>query len=214
MDLLKRKPKDLDAAGYDEHDELDERGSIAENDQTQKRQKMLMYGLVGVIAIAGSMYVLDTDDTIEQAMDDGTETTVSTDALMNRQRVDQEWVAMYEGEINSQGQRLKGVEAQAGQMMELQSQVESLRNENAAMARDGQRVLEAYERENEQLRQQASRGNARPSAPGPVAAAQALGVAPSSSPVAAPPQPPRRANDVQMVSFTANGGTGWRIYAS
>lgn len=213
MDLLKRKPKDLDAAGYDEHDELDERGSIAENDQTQKRQKMLMYGLVGVIAIAGSMYVLDTDDTIEQAMDDGTETTVSTDALMNRQRVDQEWVAMYEGEINSQGQRLKGVEAQAGQMMELQSQVESLRNENAAMVRDGQRVLEAYERENEQLRQQASRGNARPSAPGPVAAAQALGVAPSSSPVAATPQPPRRANDVQLVSFTANG-TGSRIDAS
>ena len=214
MDFLKRKPKDLDAAEQDEHDELDESGLIAENDQTQKRQKMLMYGLVGVIAIAGSMYVLATDDTIEQAMDDGTETTVSTDALMNRQRVDQEWVAMYEGEINSQGQRLKGVEAQAGQMMELQSQVDSLRNENAAMARDGQRVLEAYERENEQLRQQASRGNARPSAPGPVAAAQALGVAPSSSPAAAAPQPPRRSNDVQMVSFSANGGTGSRIDAS
>jgi len=214
MDFLKRKPKDLDAAEYDEHDALDASGSIAENNQTQKRQKMLMFGLGGVIAIAGAMYVLDTDDTIEQAMDDGTETTVSTDALMNRQRVDQEWVAMYEGEINSQGQRLKGVEAQAGQMMELQSQVESLRNENAAMARDGQRVLEAYERENEQLRQQASRSNARSNAPGPVAAAQALGVAPSSSPVAAAPQPPRRANDVQMVSFTSNGGTGSRIDAS
>ena len=214
MDFLKRKPKDLDAAEYDEHDALDASGSIAENNQTQKRQKMLMFGLGGVIAIAGAMYVLDTDDTIEQAMDDGTETTVSTDALMNRQRVDQEWVAMYEGEINSQGQRLKGVEAQAGQMMELQTQVESLRNENAAMARDGQRVLEAYERENEQLRQQASRSNARPGAPGPVAAAQALGVAPSSSPVAAAPQSPRRANDVQMVSFTANGGTGSRIDAS
>ena len=214
MDFLKRKPKNLDAAEYDEHDALDASGSIAENNQTQKRQKMLMFGLGGVIAIAGAMYVLDTDDTIEQAMDDGTETTVSTDALMNRQRVDQEWVAMYEGEINSQGQRLKGVEAQAGQMMELQSQVESLRNENAAMARDGQRVLEAYERENEQLRQQASRSNVRPGAPGPVAAAQALGVAPSSSPVAAAPQPPRRANDVQMVSFTANGGTGSRIEPS
>ena len=53
MDFLKRKPKDLDAAEQDEHDELDESGLIAENDQTQKRQKMLMYGLVGVIAIAG-----------------------------------------------------------------------------------------------------------------------------------------------------------------
>ena len=83
MDFLKRKPKDLDAAEqdeHDEHDELDESGSIAENDQTQKRQKMLMYGLVGVIAIAGSMYVLDTDDTIEQAMENGTETTVSTES--------------------------------------------------------------------------------------------------------------------------------------
>ena len=216
MDFLKRKPKDLDAdeQELDEHDELDETGSIAENNQAQKRQKRLMFGLGGVIAVIGAMYVLDTEEAIDEAMEDSTQTTVSTDALMNRDRVDQEWVAMYEGEMNSQGQRLKGVEAQAGQMTELQAQVDALRNENAAMARDGQRVLDAYERENEQLRQQASRGNARPTAPGPVAAAQAFGVAPSSGPAAAAPPALRRANDVQMVSFTAKGGTGSRIDAS
>jgi conjugal transfer pilus assembly protein TraB len=211
MDFLKRKPKDLDAAEMDEHDTLDASGTIAENTQTQKRQKMLLFGLGGVIAVVGAMYVLDTDDDIEQATGNGTETVVSTDALMNRQRVDQEWVAMYEGQINTQDQRLKGLEAHGGQIQQLQSEVETLRSENAAMARDGQRVLEAYERENQQLRQQASRGNARPSAPGPVAAAQALGVPPARGVVAAAAQPARRSNDVKMVSFTSTGGTASRI---
>ena len=211
MDFLKRKPKDLDAAELDQHDALDASGSIAENSQTQKRQKMLMFGLGGVIAIAGAMYVLDSDETIETAMADGNETTVSTDALMNRQRVDQEWVAMYEGQINSQDQRLKGVEAQGQQLTQMQSEIEALRGENAAMARDGQRVLEAYERENQQLRQQVQRGNSRPTAPGPVAAAQAVGVPPTQGPGAAAPPPPRRANDVQMVSFAAASGTASRI---
>ncbi len=211
MDFLKRKPKNLDAAEVDQHDTLDATGSIAENSKTQKRQKMLMFGLGGVIAIAGAMYVLDTDDTIDAAMADGTETTVSTDALMNRQRVDQEWVAMYEGEINTLDTRVKGTEAQGAQLAELKSEVEQLRGANAEMARDGQRVLEAYERENQQLRQQVQRGNARPTAPGPVAAAQALGVPPAQGSAAAAPTPPRRSNDVQMVSFAAEGGTASRI---
>ena len=130
MDFLKRKPKNLDAAEVDQHDTLDATGSIAENSKTQKRQKMLMFGLGGVIAIAGAMYVLDTDDTIDAAMADGTETTVSTDALMNRQRVDQEWVAMYEGEINTLDTRVKGTEAQGAQLAELKSEVEQLRGAN------------------------------------------------------------------------------------
>jgi|TARA_R100000049_G_C1950700_1_gene98257 conjugal transfer pilus assembly protein TraB len=215
MDFLKRKPKDLDTSEMDEHDALDASGTIAENSQTQKRQKMLMFGLGGAIAICGAMYVLDTEEDIEEATGSGTETVVSTDALMNRQRVDQEWVAMYEGQINTQDQRLKGLEAQGGQVQQLQSEIDTLRSENAAMARDGQRVLEAFERENQQLRQQASRGNARPTAPGPVAAAQALGV--SSAPgtaqgaAAAAAQPMRRSNDVKMVSFTTAQGTASRI---
>ena len=211
MEFLKRKPKNLDAAEMDEHDTLDATGSIAENSKTQKRQKMLMYGLGGVIAILGAMYVLDTDEETEQLAEAGTETVVSTDAMMNRQRVDQEWVSMYEGEMNTQDQRLKGLEAQGSRFGEMQSEIEALRNENAAMARDGQQVLEAYERENQQLRQQMARGNTRPTAPGPVAAAQAAGIAPSGGGITAAPPPRRRANDVQMVSFSSAGGTASRI---
>ncbi|MEL6487018.1 MAG: TrbI/VirB10 family protein [Pseudomonadota bacterium] len=213
--FLKRNPKNLDSAKPDQHDTLDAGGSIAENCRTQKRQKMLMFGLGGVIAIAGAMYVLDTEEVVDEAMADGTETTISTDVILNRQRVDQEYFALYEGEINSHGERLKGVEAQAGQVQELQSQVAALRGENAAMARDGQRVLEAYERENQQLRQQISQANARPTKPGPVAAAQALGVPQAQSagqrPGAAAPTPARRGNEIEMVSLTPEAGTASRI---
>ena len=55
MDFLKRKPKDLDASEAEEHDTLDASGAIAENSLVQKRQKMLMFGLAGVIAVAGAM---------------------------------------------------------------------------------------------------------------------------------------------------------------
>ena len=138
MDFLKRKPKDLDGAEADGRDAVDETGSIIDNDKAQKRQRMLFFGLGGVAVVASTMYVLRTETVVEEATKPGHETEVSTDALMNRQRVDQEWMAIYEGQVNSQDQRLKGVEAQAGQVAQLQSEIQALRGENAAMARDGQ----------------------------------------------------------------------------
>ena len=165
MDFLKRKPKDLDGAEADGRDAVDETGSIIDNDKAQKRQRMLFFGLGGVAVVASTMYVLRTETVVEEATKPGHETEVSTDALMNRQRVDQEWMAIYEGQVNSQDQRLKGVEAQAGQVAQLQSEIQALRGENAAMARDGQQVLEAYERENQQLRQQVTRGHPPPDCP-------------------------------------------------
>ena len=211
MDFLKRKPKDLDGAEADGRDAVDETGSIIDNDKAQKRQRMLFFGLGGVAVVASTMYVLRTETVVEEATKPGHETEVSTDALMNRQRVDQEWMAIYEGQVNSQDQRLKGVEAQAGQVAQLQSEIQALRGENAAMARDGQQVLEAYERENQQLRQQVTRGNPRPTAPGPVAAARDMGVSSPAASGAPSAAIPRRGSDVQMVSFAQAGGTGSRI---
>ncbi len=212
MDFLRRKPKDLDAEEKAEQDAVDETGSIVDNDKAQKRQRMIFFGIGGIAVIGATMFVLDTGETVDAAMETGKKTEVSTDALMNRQMVDQEWMSMYEGQINSQDQRLKGVEKQSEQVAQLQNEIQSLRGQNAEMARDGQHVLDAYERENQQLRQQLDRGNARPTAPGPVAAARDMGVsqAPGSGAAAAPP-PARRGSDVQMVAFTQGAGTGSRI---
>jgi len=212
MDFLRRKPKDLDADEKAEQDAVDETGSIVDNDKAQKRQRMIFFGIGGIAVIGATMFVLDTGETVDEAMESGKKTEVSTDALMNRQMVDQEWMSMYEGQINSQDQRLKGVEKQSEQVAQLQNEIQSLRGENAAMARDGQHVLDAYERENQQLRQQLDRGNARPTAPGPVAAARDMGVAPApGAGAAAASGPMRRGSDVQMVAFTQGAGTGSRI---
>ncbi|GGD82198.1 TrbI/VirB10 family protein [Croceicoccus mobilis] len=212
MDILKRKQKDLDTDVGDEHDFVDEDGGIAENTATQKKQRMLLMGGAGLIAILSVWYVMDgTEEAIEEATGSETEMTVSTDALMNRQVADQNWMSVYEHQMNDQDRRLQGVEQGAGRMAELEAEIQALRGENAAMVSDGTRVLDAYERENAQLKQQLERAStARPSAPGPAAAAAALGVpqAGTSGVVAAPIS---RSKEVKLVSFGAASGTAARI---
>ena len=213
MDFLKRKAKDVDAGELDEHDIVEGDGGIAENAATAKRQKMILYGGGGVVALLAVWWIMgDTQETIEQATGSQVETTVSTDALMNRQVADQEWMSVYEHQINEQDRRLKGIEGEAARMAQLEAEVQALRGENASMVSDGTRVLDAYERENQQLRQQLEGSRSQPSAPGPSAAAAAMGVAPggASAPATAATAA-SRANNVRLVSFGAATGTASRI---
>lgn len=212
MDILKRKQKDLETDVGDEHDFIDEDGGIAENAAAEKRQRLLLMGGAGLIAILSVWYVMDgTEEAIEDATGSETEMTVSTDALMNRQVADQNWMSVYEHQMNDQDRRLQGVEQGAGRMAEMEAELQALRGENAAMVSDGTRVLDAYERENAQLKQQLERASsARPTAPGPAAAAAALGVSqPGTSGVVSTPI--ARNKEVKLVSFGAASGTAARI---
>ena len=111
MSIFKRKPKNLDAAELDEHDTLDDSGAIAENKATEKKQRLILMGGAGVIAIAAMFYVLDDGDAEDDVLlADGEQVEVSTDALLNRQRVDQEWVGMYENQLNNQEARMNSVD--------------------------------------------------------------------------------------------------------
>jgi len=217
MDFLRRKPKDLDAseadAEHDEHAEVEADGAIAENAATARKQKLVLLGGGGLIALLGIWYIMDdTTQTIEQATGSEVETTVSTDAMMNRQLADQEWMSVYEHQLNEQDRRLQGIEGGGDQYAELQAQIEALRGENAAMAADGTRVLDAYERENQQLQQQLQQAQSRPVAPGPVAAAAAMGVAPAAgAPAAAADAAAPRSSNVRLTSFAAASGTASRI---
>jgi conjugal transfer pilus assembly protein TraB len=209
MDFLKRKPKNLDAAPENEG-LVDGSGNIAQNAAAAKKQRLALYGLGGFMLVMGAMYVMDDDAPEEEALAASSETTISTDALMNRDKMDREWVAGYEHQINSQGSRIEAVESQVPRVMALEEEVRNLRSENAAMAQDGTRVLEAYERDNQQLRRELQEIRQRPSAPGPAASAAALGVQ-SPGQGGAPAIPPSRPRDVKMVSFTPASGTASRI---
>jgi conjugal transfer pilus assembly protein TraB len=100
----------------------------------------------------------------EKAADaDGAEKVeVSTKDLVNRNLSQQEWMALSENRFESTENQLKSVNGQQARMDNLAAQIEALKGQNSSMQADGQRVLSAYQAENEQLRKQL---NERPSAP-------------------------------------------------
>ena len=193
--------------------DLDADGGIVDNEKTDRRQKMLLFGGLGVVVVLGSMYILDTGETVEEAMAETEQTTISTDALLNRERMDQEWVAGYEHQVTDQGKRLESVEGGMDKVRELEGQVAALQNQNESMARDGTAVFEAYERENANLRRQVEQARATPPRSAPAASAAAVGLTPTPEAGAAADNRPMagRARDIKLVSFGEESGTGRRI---
>ncbi|MGF7154789.1 TraB/VirB10 family protein [Novosphingobium gossypii] len=201
MDIFKRKRKDVDGDQAEAHDQLDDGLDIAENAATARKQKLWLYGGGALIAAAAMAYVLDSGSKEEMLLGkkDDDRTQVSTDAIMNRQIVDQEWMAMYERQQLDQGNQLKGMQGAVSKFDQVQGELQTLRQENEQMKADATRVLEAYDRENRQLKEQAGSPSRQggPTAPGAISAASAMGLA---GPIGAP-----RSNEVKLVSF--NGST-------
>ncbi|WP_103727280.1 TrbI/VirB10 family protein [Novosphingobium sp. HII-3] len=207
MDIFKRKPKNVDEQPGEAYDELDDTGMIAENASTEKRQKLMLYGGGGLIGLAAMWYVLGSDgkDETLAAKEGEDKVEVSTDAIMNRQLADREWMTMYDNQQLAQTNQLKGVQNAVSKVDQVQSELQALRQENEQMKADATRVLDAYERENRELKQQMSRGGgaaADVSAPGAAAAARAMGMG-GVAPMA-------RSNEVKLVSFSGGpaGPTG------
>jgi conjugal transfer pilus assembly protein TraB len=207
MDIFKRKPKNVDEQPGEALDELDDGGMIAENSSTQKRQNLMLYGGGGLIGLAAMWFVLGGDSKeAKLATKEGEDKVeVSTDAIMNRQLADRDWMTMYDHQQTAQTNQLKGVQTAVTKVDQVQSELQALRQENEQMKADATRVLDAYERENRELKQQVGKGggpSADASAPGAAAAARAMGMGGAG--------PMTRSNEVKLVSFSGGpaGPTG------
>ncbi|PKP94603.1 MAG: conjugal transfer protein TraB [Alphaproteobacteria bacterium HGW-Alphaproteobacteria-16] len=179
------------------------------NDAVRKRQRLLLAG-VGAAGIAlSSLWIFgdDGNDSAERA-EGVAEVKVSTADMVNRNLSDREWMALSENRFQSTENQLRTVSAQQQRVDQLAQQVEQLRGANQSMAADGQRVLAAYEAENEQLRRQVTAARAAPP-PGPSAlygpGAPPLYDRPPNAPSEAGGAAPAalRASEVKLVSFTA-----------
>lgn len=162
-DIFKRKPKQLDA------DPEDGDGSemMAGNEAVRKKQILLMSGGAAIALVLGSWYIMD-DDKAELVTDaSGKETRIATDDMVNKNMSQREWQAASEAQMQSMNNQLKSVDGQAAQMRALQEQVAALQGQNSSMASDGQRVMGAYQQENDQLRQQLAARSAPAPAPVP-----------------------------------------------
>ncbi len=210
-DLLKRRPRQLDA---EEGAEVDDLGT---NDAVRRKQ-LLYLGAGGALALVlGTIYIFDGDEEAAQIADGSTEVQVSTDDLVNRNMSQREWMAASEGRLQSIDNQLKSVNGQQLQMEQLEAQLAAVRTENQAMASDGQRVMSAYQQENDQLRAALSAAKSAPVAAGPSAmygptapstyAASGPGSTPGEAAVAAV-----RSHAVKMVAFEGGpAGTATRI---
>jgi conjugal transfer pilus assembly protein TraB len=184
--------------------------AMSVNDAARKKQQLLLGG-AAAIALVSSCWWIFGGDAVPEGMEgsQAKEIKVATGDLVNRNMSEQEWMARSENRFDSTDNRLRGVDGQAAQLAAMQKEMDALRGQNSAMSSDGQRVLSAYQTENEALKSQIASTPAAPAAPpGPTAlygpgspALYQQAGGPSAAGIAA--SLPR---EVKTVSFTSGPG--------
>ncbi|APR55380.1 conjugal transfer protein TraB [Sphingomonas koreensis] len=215
-DIFNRKRRPLDEAEGEGVSPVG--GELAGNEAVRRKQRMLLAGVAGVGLVLSSMWIFSGDEGEKTADADGAEKVeVSTKDMVNRNLSQQEWMALSENRFESTENQLKSVNGQQARMDNLAAQIEALKGQNSAMQADGQRVLSAYQAENDQLRKQL---NERPATPPPVPGPAALYgqggpqayQRPGASGEAGAAPPIGRAAEVKMVSFSsAEAGTASKV---
>ena len=213
-DIFNRKRKPLDEAEGESVSPVG--GELAGNEAVRRKQRMLLAGAGGVGLLLSSLWIFSSDDGAKTADgDDAEKVEVSTKDLVNRNLSQQEWMALSENRFASTENQLKSVNGQTARVDNLAEQIEALKGQNQAMQADGQRVLSAYQAENEQLRKQLNeRPTAPPPPPGPSAMYGPNGPQAYQRPdaAAAAAMPVGRSAEVKMVSFsTGDAGTASKV---
>jgi conjugal transfer pilus assembly protein TraB len=184
--------------------------AMSVNDTARKKQQLLLGG-AGALALVSSCWWIFGGDAAPVGME-GSQAKVikvATGDLVNRNMSEEEWMARSENRFDSTENRLRGIDGQAAQLAAMQKEMDALRGQNSAMSSDGQRVLSAYQTENETLKSQIASTPAAPAAlPGPTAlygpgspALYQQAGGPSAAGIAA--SSPR---EVKTVSFTSGPG--------
>ena len=189
------------------------------NAKTLKRQRLIL-GTGGALLLCGAGYWIlgpSGDGHAKPGGTDKAQIQVSTDDMVNK-TVDQKvWMAMSGNRLNGQDERIKQLEGKGQNLDQLQAQVAQLQQQNQEMKTDGQRVIDAYDQENQRLKSGAAGGTAGASAgangePFPPAGGQppiygsaggynAQGMAPGPDGQPAPMTPA----EVKIISFNGSG---------
>jgi conjugal transfer pilus assembly protein TraB len=192
-------------------------GDLAGNEAARRKQRLLLAGVAGAGLVLSSIWIFSGDETEGETAEDGvSEVAVSTKDMVNRNLSQQEWMALSENRFQSTENQLKSIDGQNRRLEMLTAQVETLKGQNQAMQADGQRVLSAYQAENEQLRRQVGERRApAPVAPGPTALYGPGGTQAYQRPDGAPGAAPatlRPASEVKLVNFSsAETGNATRV---
>lgn len=208
-----RKPRGADPVMASDDDGVSPIGqAMSENDSARKKQQLLLGGVAAIALVGASFWIFSGNKSAETAAAaNGKEIKVATGDMVNKNMSEQEWMARSENRFASTDNRLRAVDGQAAQIASMQTEMDALRGANTAMSADGQRVLSAYQTENEGLKSQLATAQAAPpSTPGPTALYGAGSPSLYQQPggAAAAAQPPSLPREVKTVSFTTSGAGG------
>lgn len=208
--------------------------ALETNSDAHKKQKIVAFSAVSLMALAGMYYVLQPSGQEKSkldALDTSKQTKIATDDIVNRNLGEKEWMALSQGQMDSQQRAIQGLQSDPARIDDLQKKIDSLQSENTGLKTDGTQVLGAYQKENDDLKaqiealrqDQARIASAGPSAmygPGGPSSYQRAGGAPMAPgavgaqavPAASSP-PPVRTNEIRMISFggDGSGGTGTKV---
>ncbi len=165
MDFAKffqNKPKALDAAEDADSSPL---GDAITANEAVKRKQMLALGSAGAAAlVAGSFYIFDDAPSTSARPIEEEVAGVSVDEMVNKNMAEKEWRAQSEAQISAMDTNMRALAARAERADQLEAQL--AQQSGAGMAPETERVLSAYQSENEQLRAALTAARQSPVGPG------------------------------------------------
>lgn len=220
--LFQKKPKALDVPDDDDTAPLGD--AMAANDAARRKQMLLLGGAGAAALIVGSLYIFDDGPGKGEAELTEAVEGISVDEMVNKNMAEKEWRAQSEAQMMSMDTNMRALAARAERADQLEAQL--AREQGASVSPETERVLSAYQAENEQLR--AALAAARQSPVMPAGGPNALygrtsppgyqvagsprsganGTTPAGEAAAAAAGLPGRSSEVSMISFGEGSPSG------
>jgi conjugal transfer pilus assembly protein TraB len=215
---FRKGPKALDGpaseAGSSDASPLGD--AIVANEAVKKKQ-MLLLGAGGLAAlIAGSSWIFagegkKSDASVKHQVED-----VSVDEMVNKNMAEKEWRAQSEAQMMSMDNNMRALAARAQRADQLEAQLAQSQGQNAGMSPDTERVLSAYQNENEQLKAALAAARQSPIMGQPVVGPGATSVGPNAlygrtSPPSYQSAPGTPAGEAAMAAAGMPGGRGSEV---
>ncbi len=165
--LFQKKPKALDGVPEDAPESaLGEAFTV--NEQARRKQMLLLGGAGAIALVMGSMYIFGDDEKPDGEVAGEQVEGVSTDEMVNKNMAEKEWRAQSEAQMMSMDNNMRSLAQRAQRADQLEEQLARSQGSGGpggAIPDDTQRVLNAYESENAQLKAALAAARTSPVAP-------------------------------------------------
>ncbi|NLR40559.1 TrbI/VirB10 family protein [Novosphingobium sp. ERW19] len=155
-EIFRKKPRGLDGGATVDtpQGDVSPLGDANAINEAERRKQSIRFASVGVFAlVAGSLYIFSGDDAADGGSPDALASGVSVDEMVNTNMAEKEWRAQSEAQIAGIETELRTLGARAERADQLEQQLSGSAVESGgAVSADTQRILSAYQAENDQLR--------------------------------------------------------------